>query len=46
MNFTNYYCLLQEKYVEILQNQKQTQFDVDQLQAYYQATGETKKRRI
>ncbi|KAH0632414.1 hypothetical protein KY290_035837 [Solanum tuberosum] len=35
-----------EKYLEILQNQTQTQSDVDQLQAYYQAAGGEKKRRI
>ncbi|KAH0655371.1 hypothetical protein KY285_030253 [Solanum tuberosum] len=35
-----------EKYLEILQNQTLTQSDVDQLQAYYQAAGGEKKRRI
>ncbi|XP_049371478.1 uncharacterized protein LOC125836340 [Solanum verrucosum] len=35
-----------EKYLEILHNQTQTQSNVDQLQAYYQAAGGEKKRRI
>ncbi|KAH0636038.1 hypothetical protein KY285_035740 [Solanum tuberosum] len=37
--------MMLEKYQEILQNQTQTQSDVDQWQAYYQAGGK-KKRRI
>ena len=45
MNFTNYLCLLQEKYLEIL-NQAQTQSDIYQFQAYYQAAWGKKKRRI
>ncbi|XP_060200780.1 uncharacterized protein LOC132629053 [Lycium barbarum] len=35
-----------EKYQEILQNQSQTQSEVDQCQAYYEAVGGVKKRRI
>ncbi|KAH0652704.1 hypothetical protein KY289_030382 [Solanum tuberosum] len=35
-----------EKYLEILQNQTLTQSDIDQLQAYYQAAGGEKKKRI
>ncbi|XP_060209368.1 uncharacterized protein LOC132636493 isoform X1 [Lycium barbarum] len=35
-----------EKYQEILQNQTQTQSEVDQCQAYYEAAGGVKKRRI
>ncbi|XP_015164590.1 uncharacterized protein [Solanum tuberosum] len=35
-----------EKYQEILQNQTQTQSEVDQWKAYYQAAGGEKKRRI
>jgi len=46
MNLTVYHSLKQEKYLEILQNQTQTQSNVDQLQAYYQAAGGEKKRRI
>ncbi|KAH0657643.1 hypothetical protein KY289_026391 [Solanum tuberosum] len=38
--------VVHEKYLEILQNQTQTQSNVDQLQAYYQAAGGEKKRRI
>ncbi|XP_059302191.1 uncharacterized protein LOC132054150 [Lycium ferocissimum] len=46
MNFTNYHSLLQKKYQEILQRQTQTQSKVDQCQAYYEAVGGVKKRRI
>ncbi|KAH0755094.1 hypothetical protein KY290_025364 [Solanum tuberosum] len=36
----------EEKYQEILQNQTQTQSEVDPWKAYYQAAGGEKKRRI
>ncbi|XP_049362049.1 uncharacterized protein LOC125826753 [Solanum verrucosum] len=38
--------IVHEKYQEILQNQTQTQSEVDQWKAYYQAAGGEKKRRI
>ncbi|OIS98423.1 hypothetical protein A4A49_60950, partial [Nicotiana attenuata] len=37
---------LQEKYQQILQQQTQTQSDIDQSLAFYQAAGGEKKRRI
>ncbi|XP_059310586.1 uncharacterized protein LOC132061929 [Lycium ferocissimum] len=46
MSFTNYHSLLQEKNQDILQNQTLTQSEVDQCQAYYEAVGGLKKRRI
>jgi len=38
--------LLQEKYEEILQEKTVSQTDIDQCEAYYQAVGGEKKRRI
>ncbi|XP_060212771.1 uncharacterized protein LOC132640267 isoform X2 [Lycium barbarum] len=38
--------IVHEKYQEILQNQSQTQSEVDQCQAYYEDVGGVKKRRI
>ncbi|OIT29390.1 hypothetical protein A4A49_58803, partial [Nicotiana attenuata] len=38
--------LLQERYPEILQEQTQTQSDIDQWKAYYEAAGGEKKRRV
>ncbi|OIT06535.1 hypothetical protein A4A49_51032 [Nicotiana attenuata] len=38
--------IVHEKYQEILQQQTQTQSDIDQCKAYYQAAGGQKKRRV
>ncbi|OIT21474.1 hypothetical protein A4A49_35331 [Nicotiana attenuata] len=38
--------LLQERYQKILQEQTQTQSDIDQCKAYYEAAGGEKKRRV
>nr|XP_016475300.1 PREDICTED: uncharacterized protein LOC107796985 [Nicotiana tabacum] len=35
-----------ERYQEILREQKQTQYDIDQCKAYYEVAGEKKNRRV
>uniref|UniRef100_A0A1S3X6E5 Uncharacterized protein n=1 Tax=Nicotiana tabacum TaxID=4097 RepID=A0A1S3X6E5_TOBAC len=38
--------IVHEKYQEILQQQTQSQYDIDQCKAYYEAAGGEKKRRV
>ncbi|KAH0716875.1 hypothetical protein KY290_013449 [Solanum tuberosum] len=44
--FSLYLNLLQEKYEEILREKTTSQSDIDQCEAYYQAVGGEKKKRI
>jgi len=44
--FSLYLNLLQEKYEEILREKTTSQSDIDQCEAYYQAAGGEKKKRI